>query len=107
VNHCKQGNGVGCGENFGSVAAFDAHRVGVHEYTYSEGLQMNPPREDGRRCLSASEIENRKLADPLAGADRPEFARNKYGSWSLASGLEAARTLGVPILGWRVGLDQR
>jgi len=39
------------------VRAFDAHRVGVHAYTYSEGLKMDPMREDGRRCLTVAEME--------------------------------------------------
>lgn len=46
-----------CGEDFSSVEGFDAHRVGTHEYTHPEGLRMDPPREDGRRCLSVSELE--------------------------------------------------
>lgn len=45
-----------CGEDFGSVSAFDAHRVGRHAYTHAEGLAMDPPREDGRRCLMPSEL---------------------------------------------------
>jgi hypothetical protein len=46
-----------CGLDFASVAAFDAHRVGKHAYTLSEGLRMDPPREDGRRCLAVDEME--------------------------------------------------
>ena len=45
-----------CGEDFGSVGAFDAHRVGKHAYDFAEGLDMEPPREDGRRCLDAGEL---------------------------------------------------
>ena len=45
-----------CGEDFGSVTAFDGHRVGKHGYTYSEGVKMEPMREDGRRCLTRSEL---------------------------------------------------
>jgi hypothetical protein len=41
------------------VKLFDWHRVGVHEYTYSEGLKMDPMREDGRRCLTVSEMEEK------------------------------------------------
>jgi hypothetical protein len=48
-----------CGENFGSVDLFDRHRVGTHDYTLTEGLRMEPPREDGRRCLSADEMRER------------------------------------------------
>lgn len=51
-NYCR-----GCGSDFASVAAFDRHRVGVHAYTYSEGVRMQQPmREDGRRCLDAAEM---------------------------------------------------
>ena len=46
-----------CGLDFTSVRLFDAHRVGRHEYLYAEGLQLEPPREDGRRCLSGDEME--------------------------------------------------
>ena len=45
-----------CGLLFSGTAAFDAHRVGRHAYSYSEGLHMDPPREDGRRCLAADEM---------------------------------------------------
>jgi hypothetical protein len=46
-----------CGADFRSVEGFEQHRVGVHAYTYSEGLNMEPMREDGRRCLDADELE--------------------------------------------------
>jgi hypothetical protein len=52
VNYCSA-----CGEDFGSVGTFDKHRVGVHDYTLTEGLRMDPPREDGRRCLAIWEME--------------------------------------------------
>lgn len=45
-----------CGLDFASVSAFDEHRIGEHDYTYSEGLKMNPVRYDGRRCLTADEL---------------------------------------------------
>ena len=45
-----------CDTDFSSVAAFDRHRAGVHEYLFAEGLQMNPPREDGRRCMAPEEM---------------------------------------------------
>jgi len=60
-----------CGLDFGSVRAFDAHRVGKHGYLYEEGLRMVPPRMDGRRCLSVPELEARG------------FVTNNYGRWSL------------------------
>jgi hypothetical protein len=39
-----------CGQDFGSVGAFDAHRVGAYEYTFSAD------HPDGRRCLTAEEL---------------------------------------------------
>lgn len=51
-----------CGLDFSSVAAFDAHRVGQHAYTYEEGLLFDPPRLDGRRCLSRDEMRTRGCA---------------------------------------------
>jgi hypothetical protein len=38
VNYCRA-----CRQDFGSLSAFDAHRVGKHEYVWS------PEQEDGRR----------------------------------------------------------
>ena len=46
-----------CRQDFSSVKMFDAHRVGVHDYTYSEGVSMEPTREDGRRCLDPTEMK--------------------------------------------------
>jgi len=61
-----------CSLDFSSVQAFDAHRVGRHAYTFKEGLAMEPPREDGRRCL---------------GPGDPEFdsgyAQDAKGRWTL------------------------
>lgn len=39
-----------CNEDFGSVTAFDKHRVGKHAYPYSKN------HEDGRRCLAPVEL---------------------------------------------------
>lgn len=47
-----------CGLDFQTEAGFDDHRVGDHDYTFAQGLRMEPPREDGRRCLDASELES-------------------------------------------------
>jgi hypothetical protein len=52
VNLCRA-----CGEDFGSLSGFDTHRIGRHEHMLAEGFAMNPPREDGRRCLDAEELE--------------------------------------------------
>lgn len=52
MNLCRS-----CGEDFVTVTAFDEHRTGVHEYTYSEGLALDPPVEDGRRCFGVDELD--------------------------------------------------
>lgn len=75
-----------CKLDFGSVAAFDAHRVGKHAYTFKEGLYFNPPVEDGRRCL---DIEEMLAVDPETG--RAQFAQNARGTWSLTARLEKTR----------------
>ena len=67
-----------CGLDFSSVRAFDAHRVGKHAFTYIEGLRMNPPREDGRRCLRVDELH-------AAG-----FAQNTRGRWGLVAHMDRA-----------------
>lgn len=54
LNYCRP-----CGNDFGSVTLFDAHRVGKHEYTHAEGLQRTPPRSDGRRCLTVDEMHEK------------------------------------------------
>ena len=87
MNLCRKGASVGCGEDFGFVSAFDSHRVGRHDYTYSEGAAMDPPRDDGRRCLSAREMENLRAKDGVL----PVFERNKSGAWSLSRSLRFAR----------------
>ena len=74
-----------CGLDFGSVTAFDLHRVGTHEYTYREGLYMEPERADGRRCLDESELA--ALTD-RHGAKL--FGRNARGRFSLARSLKIA-----------------
>jgi hypothetical protein len=45
-----------CRHDYTNAAAFDRHRVGRHDYTLTEGLRMEPLREDGRRCLDADEM---------------------------------------------------
>lgn len=51
MNRCR-----GCEADFGSVGAFDRHRVGRHAYTFAEGLDEFG-RENGRRCLDSDELE--------------------------------------------------
>lgn len=102
MNYCVKGRRDGCGENFGSVAAFSAHRIGNHDYLYSEGLNFDPPVEDGRRCLTTWEIQHLTRAEyaalvgntpPKRGRDELMFARNKHGAWSIAEDLESARRI--------------
>ena len=69
-----------CGIDFGSVRAFDAHRVGKHAYLYDE---VHP---DGRRCLPLNE-----MVVPQDG--RALFVSNALGRLTLAEGLERARGL--------------
>lgn len=51
LNLCRS-----CDTDFASVAAFDRHRTGVHDYTLAEGLRFEPPVEDGRRCMAPDEM---------------------------------------------------
>ena len=46
----------GCGQDFNSASFFDRHRVGTYKYTLEQGLKLDPPREDGRRCLDVDEM---------------------------------------------------
>lgn len=70
-----------CGEDFGSLVAFDDHRVGKHAYTYSEGAHFDPPVDDGRRCLTVEEMEGQG------------FVRNAYGRWTKENTLGRSRRL--------------
>lgn len=65
-----------CGEDFGSVAAFDEHRIGDDEFTFREGLDRDPVRYDGRRCLAPDEME-------AAG-----WKRDRWSRWRLPAALE-------------------
>ena len=56
-----------CGKDFSADAFFDMHRIGKHEYTLWEGLNMDPPKEDGRRCLTPEELRNRGFETNEAG----------------------------------------
>lgn len=81
LNYCRS-----CQKDFSSVSAFDSHRFGRHEYTSSEGLRMDPPREDGRRCLTT-----REMTTPEADSGVPVFGLNKFGRWSLTVNLLRGR----------------
>jgi hypothetical protein len=49
----------GCRQDFTSLALFDRHRVGTYEYTLEQGLKLDPPQEDGRRCLDTDEMKEK------------------------------------------------
>lgn len=77
MNLCRS-----CGSDFTSLETFDAHRVGTHEYTFGEGLKLEPPVEDGRRCLDADEMRGRGWAQDSKGrwvnTTRAERARRTF-----------------------------
>lgn len=86
---------TGCGLDFGSVEAFDRHRVGKYPQTgpsewssrVRAGLvdpyaEWKPTVEFGRRCLDEEEL--------TASA---KFSKNTRGQWSLTKGLEAGNRL--------------
>ena len=68
-----------CRADFTSVRLFDAHRVGVHAYTFAEGLRLEPPVENGRRCLSEEEMLGKG------------WAQNEKGRWYDPAHVEQAR----------------
>jgi len=45
-----------CGKDFAGDTYFEKHRTGVHEYTYSQGIALDPSVEDGRRCKTTEEL---------------------------------------------------
>jgi hypothetical protein len=73
-----------CGEDFGSVDAFDRHRVGKYlqtgpaEYRGPAG-EWTPNK--GRRCLDEKELRERG------------FRKNARGAWSLARDIDRGRIL--------------
>lgn len=80
---------MSCDQDFASVRAFDDHRVGKHAYTYSQGLRMDPMREDGRRCLSQDEMRDVGMAQDERGrwflVERREMARKAFHGGALTS----------------------
>src|SRR6266487_2682627 len=72
----------------GRELAFDAHRVGLFVYTYEQGLSLDPPREDGRRCLDSEEMQSKgwtqdgrgRWLDPV----RVQAARESFAKLALA-----------------------
>src|SRR5262245_66473070 len=71
-----------CGRDFSGDWMFDAHRVGVFDYRYGEGLKMDPPREDGRRCMDPEEMQERgwrPMTDEEMRASRRDKHRAGFG----------------------------
>ena len=75
---------TGCGNDFASTLLFDAHRTGVYAYSLEQGLRLDPPREDGRRCLGVDEMtatgwklnDRGRWVDPVRlQASREAFAK--------------------------------
>ena len=61
----------GCDTDFSSLTAFDRHRTGTFDYDYEKGILMDPLREDGRRCRSYDEMEDKGML------------RDSRGRWSI------------------------
>src|SRR6266487_1419995 len=84
----------------GRELAFDAHRVGLFVYTYEQGLSLDPPREDGRRCLDSEELQSKgwtqdgrgRWLDPVrVQAARESFAKLELACRSLAERRQGRR----------------
>ena len=76
-----------CGEDFGSLEAFDAHRVG--DYLQRGPSEYGGSLEDwapvkGRRCLTVEEMESGSFRGR-------QFVRNGHGRWSLEKRLNRSR----------------
>ena len=77
-----------CGENFGSIGAFDAHRIGNYlqkgrpEYV---GSLEDWTSSKGRRCLAVVELVERG------------FEINAFGAWSFTRDLERIRHAGLGV----------
>jgi hypothetical protein len=76
-----------CGEDFGSVESFDAHRVGNYPQKgpseYKGSIEDWTPSR-GRRCLTVDEMERGTFR-------RRQFVRNARGRWSLQKRLNRSR----------------
>lgn len=76
-----------CGEDFGSVEAFDAHRVGNYPQRgpseYEGAIEDWTPAR-GRRCLTVAEMES-------GAFQARQFVRNARGRWSLEKRLNRSR----------------
>lgn len=84
-----------CGRDFVGDSYFDQHRTGTHEYTYSEGLNRDPPVEDGRRCMDVEEMRAsglRPMGDEEMRASKRHSHRAGYGVELWGDPAEVART---------------
>jgi hypothetical protein len=76
-----------CGEDFGSLEAFDAHRVGSYPQRgpseFIGSIEEWTP-EKGRRCLTVEEMESGSFRGR-------QFVRNGRGRWSLERRLDRSR----------------
>lgn len=68
-----------CDIDFGSLSAFDMHRVGRHAYAHS------PERPDGRRCLDEAEMSAKGMRVDAHGRWRsPAAATSPWSSPAFA-----------------------
>jgi hypothetical protein len=76
-----------CGEDFGSVEAFDAHRVGSYPQRgpseYEGSVEYWTP-DKGRRCLTVAEMESGSFQGR-------QFVHNARKRWSLEKRLNRSR----------------
>jgi hypothetical protein len=93
LNYC-----CACKKDFSSLSAFDKHRAGVHEYTFLQGIHLDPPKENGRRCLDEDEFskvglflnEKGRWSLPSDASDYFEAPSPKTSASSASSGDEAS-----------------
>jgi hypothetical protein len=71
-----------CKEDFGSVQAFDTHRIGAYPPGDYTGPIEEWEYEKGRRCMTVEEMQ-----------EGDKFVKNQRGRWSLKDSLERARAL--------------
>jgi hypothetical protein len=70
LNQCSA-----CGLDFGSLGAFDKHRIGIFAH------QWSPEHTDGRRCLTTDELTRRGFRQDARGRWRqPSSGREPWGT---------------------------
>lgn len=67
---------VSCGLDFGSLSAFEKHRVGKHEHVFSA------EHPDGRRCLTVAELEAKDFRTDIHGRWRTPIKEGQQADWS-------------------------